>query len=133
MMKKIIGLSCGRKNGNCEFLLKEAAMGAEELGVETEIIRAMELKVLPCKGCWACRDTYKCVLKDDVDWILEKTVEEDCGLIVAVPAYHLRSNAYLTAINERMNHIFYKNMDVLKKTRVGGSFLLAIQTSHGLP
>ena len=29
-MKKIIGLSCGRKNGNGEFFLKAAAMGAEE-------------------------------------------------------------------------------------------------------
>lgn len=49
--KKIIGLSCGRKNGNSEYLLKEALMGAEEPGVEGEIIRAMELRVKPCKGC----------------------------------------------------------------------------------
>ena len=40
-MKKIIALSCGRKNQFCETLIKAAAMGAEELGVETEIIRAM--------------------------------------------------------------------------------------------
>jgi multimeric flavodoxin WrbA len=45
--KKIIGLSCGKKNGNSEILLKEAAMGAEEFGVETEIIRAMSLRVMP--------------------------------------------------------------------------------------
>src|SRR4030042_1157588 len=100
-MKKIIGLSCGRKNGNCEILLKEAAMGAEEHGVRTEIIRAMALKVLPCTGCQACHETYKCILKDDVDWILEKTMVEDCGLIVSAPVYHLRSNGYLTCVNER--------------------------------
>ena len=118
-MKKIIGLSCGRKNGNCETLLKEAAMGAEEFGVETEIIRAMALKVLPCNGCNGCFQTGKCVLKDDVDWILEKTCVEDCALIVAVPCYHVRANGYLACINERMNHVFMKNMDIMKKTRVG--------------
>jgi multimeric flavodoxin WrbA len=115
-----MGLSCGRKNGNCETLLKEAAMGAEELGVKTEIIRAMDLRVLPCKGCLACMKTYKCVLDDDVDWILEKTLEEDCALIVAFPIYHFRANAYLMAINERLNHIITKsNLQITKKTRVG--------------
>jgi multimeric flavodoxin WrbA len=48
--KKIIGLSCGRVNGNSEILLKEALMGAEEIGVESEIIRAMELRVKHCRG-----------------------------------------------------------------------------------
>jgi len=36
LMKKIIALNCGRKNQFCETFIKEAAMGAEELGVETE-------------------------------------------------------------------------------------------------
>ncbi len=118
-MKKIIGLSCGRKNGNSETLLKAAAMGAAEFGVETEIIRAMSLKVLPCTGCWACRTVGKCP-KDDTDWILEKTCVEDAGLIVAVPCYHIRANGYFTCIHEKMNHIFQKDMSILKKTKVGG-------------
>jgi len=118
-MKKIIGLSCGRKNGNCETLLKSAAMGAEELGVETEIIRAMSLKVQPCRGCWGCMETHKCVLKDDVEWILEKTVVEDCGLIVSAPCYHIRANGIFTCIHERMNHVFTRDFNTVKKTRVG--------------
>ncbi len=118
-MKKIIGLSCGRKNGNCETLLKSAAQGAEEFGVETEIIRAMSLKVLPCTGCWACMETHKCILKDDVDWILEKTVFEDAALILSVPCYHVRANGYFTCIHERMNHVFTRDFNCVKKTRVG--------------
>jgi multimeric flavodoxin WrbA len=39
-MDKIIGLSFGRKNGNCEVFLKAALMAAEEGGIESEIIRA---------------------------------------------------------------------------------------------
>jgi multimeric flavodoxin WrbA len=113
-MGKIIGLSCGRKNGNCETLLKSAAMGAEEFGVETEIIRAMSLKVQPCRGCWGCMETHKCVLKDDVDWILEKAIGGENGLIVAAPVYHIRTNACLMALNEKMNHALdYSKLDTL--------------------
>ncbi|MBW2067086.1 MAG: hypothetical protein JRJ03_19435 [Deltaproteobacteria bacterium] len=36
---KLLGLACGRKMGNCEILLKEALMSAEELGVEVEIVK----------------------------------------------------------------------------------------------
>ena len=118
-MKKIIGLSCGRKNESSEMFLKAAAQGAAELGVETEIIRAMSLKIQPCTGCWSCRKTGKCAQKDDTDWILEKTCVEDCALIVSVPCYHIRSNSYLSIIAEKMNHVFEKNMNILKKTRVG--------------
>ncbi len=119
-MKKIIALSCGRKNQFSETLIKEAAMGAEELGVETEIIRAMSLKVLPCNGCGACNTKGVCVLDDDVEWILEKTCVEDAALIIAVPCYHVRANGYFTCINERMNHLLMKNIEIMRKTRVGG-------------
>jgi len=118
-MKKIVALSCGRKNGMCETLLKEAAMGAEEFGIETEIIRALNLRVLPCNGCGACDRTGVCSRKDDVEWMLEKTCVEDAALIIGVPCYHVRANACFTAINERMNHLFMKDMSILKKTRVG--------------
>ena len=128
--KKIIGLSCGSKNGNCETYLKAAAMGAEEFGVETEIIRAMELKVLPCRGCGGCNPkdkpfditrvhTGKCVLKDDVEWILQKTMVEDAALIIGVPCYHIRANGYLMCINDRMLPFFRRDPSVLNKTRVG--------------
>ena len=118
-MKKIIGLSCGRKNAMCETFLKEAAMGAEEFGVETEIIRAMSLKVKPCISCWKCMETGKCILDDDVEWILEKTCVEDAALITAVPCYHIRANGVFMCLHERLNHVFMSNMDILKKTRVG--------------
>jgi multimeric flavodoxin WrbA len=125
--KKIIGLSCGRINGNSEILLKEALMGAEEIGVPSEIIRAMELRIRPCTGCEACSMAMargkesRCAIKDDdVEWILEKILVEDCGLIVSVPLYHLRANSYFEIIHERMLPTMFRNPQILKKTRVGG-------------
>jgi multimeric flavodoxin WrbA len=127
MNKKIIGLSCGRKNGNSEILLKEALMGAEELGVESEIIRAMELRVKPCTGCESCSIAMtkgkeaRCAIKDDdVPWILEKVLVEDCGLIVSSPIYHLRANGYFEIIAERMLPTMFRHPEILRKTRVGG-------------
>jgi multimeric flavodoxin WrbA len=124
--KKIIGLSCGRVNGNSEILLKEALMGAEEIGIQSEIIRAMELRVNHCDGCEACSIAMargkesRCSIKDDdVEWILEKVLVEDCALIVSVPLYHLRPNACFEIIHERMLPTMFRNPQILKKTRVG--------------
>ncbi len=125
--KKIIGLSCGRVDGNSEILLKEALMAADEYGIKSEIIRAMELRVKPCKGCEACSVAFSqgkkssCAIKDDdVQWILDKTSVEDCALIVSAPVYHARPNGYFMCITERLLPIMFNNWGMLKKTRVGG-------------
>lgn len=107
--KYIVALCCGSDNGNCELFLRAAAMGAAEFGVETEMIKAATLDV----------NVYEGNPNDDVPWIHEKTLMEDCGLIVAVPCYHVRANALFYAINERMLSVTDKARDVLKKTRVG--------------
>jgi multimeric flavodoxin WrbA len=120
MTNKIIGLSCGRKNGNSEHLLKAALMAAEEQGVQSEIIRAMDLKVLPCDNCWACLKTGRCA-KDDTDWILERTMLGDTAIIVSAPVYHLRSNSYLMILGEKMNHLFSRKPDIFERRRVGAA------------
>lgn len=125
--KKILGLACGRKNGNSEILLKEALMGADELGlgINSEIIRLMDLKIQPCRGCQACggpgadSKDNKCILHDDVEWILEKTMLENTALIISFPVYHLQVNGHLKMVMDRMNHIFMNNMEIFNKTRVG--------------
>jgi multimeric flavodoxin WrbA len=126
MTKKIVGLSCGRKNSNCEDFLKAALMAAEEEGVESEIIRLMDFKLKPCDSCQACFKTGKCV-KDETDWVLEKTMLADGGIIVAAPVYHVRSSSNLIIISEKMNHMFPRKPDLFERRRpsaaisVGGS------------
>jgi multimeric flavodoxin WrbA len=125
MAKKIIGLSCGSKNGNCETYLRAAAKGAAEFGVDTEIIQATALEVRPCRGCGGClgkgklRHSGKCVIKDDVEWILNKTVLSDAALIIAVPVFYLRPNGYFLCINERMHPLMFSNLEILKRKKVG--------------
>jgi multimeric flavodoxin WrbA len=135
--KKIIGLACGRKNGNSENFLKTALMAADELGVESEIIRMNDLKVLPCNACHACMKIGKCV-KDDVDWILEQTMLGDGGLIVSAPVYHVRPSSNLIIISEKMNHLFRRKPDIFERKRMGAAISVGGSgydgwTSLGLP
>jgi multimeric flavodoxin WrbA len=120
MTKKILGLSCGRKNSNSEHFLKAALMAAEEEGCQTEFIRATDLKVTPCNFCNVCLKTGKCA-KDDVDWILEQTLLGDTGMIVSAPVYHLRSCSYLMIIAEKTNHMFGCKPDLFERRRVGAA------------
>ena len=77
---KILGITCGRKMSNSEILVKEALMGAEELGAEVELIRLNDLNIKPCTGCNACvisllekSSSGDCVIKnDDFSFIEDK-------------------------------------------------------------
>ena len=95
-------------------------MAAEEEGCETEIIRAMDHKVLPCNSCWACMKTGRCA-KDDIDWILEQTLLGDAGIIISAPVYHLRACSYLMIIAEKTNHLFSRKEDIFERRRVGAA------------
>lgn len=122
---KVIGLSTGRIGGNSEILLKEALMVCEILGAETELIRAMELDLRPCRGCESCTmaiargEKAKCAIDDDAPWLLEKIILEDAALIISVPTYHLRPNGYFEVICDRMLPVLLSNPHVLRKERVG--------------
>ena len=105
---KVFGLSCGRKMGNSEILIKAALMGAEEAGAEVEIMRLMDLHIKPCRGCENCTakmaqgQTAECVIKDDdIPFIYEKFEQFD-ALIIGAPVYFLAPPGYLKVLTDRM-------------------------------
>jgi multimeric flavodoxin WrbA len=106
---KVLGLTCGRKMSNTEILVKEALMGAEEIGAEVEIVRLMDLDIKPCTGCNSCViDLFEkagsgaCVIKnDDFAFIDEKILDAD-GLIVGSPIYEKTPQGLLKVLNDRM-------------------------------
>ena len=104
-MAKIIGLSFGRQNSNSEAFLKAALMAAEGDGVESEIIRAMDMKILPCTNCRACFRNQTCPY-DDTDWLFENIMLGEAALIIAAPVYHLRAPGSLICASEKINHFF---------------------------
>ena len=106
---KVLGLTCGRKMSNTEIVVKEALMGAEEMGAEVELVRLMDLHIKPCTGCNACViDLFEkagsgaCVIKDDdFKFIDEKILDAD-GLILGSPIYEKTPQGLLKVLNDRM-------------------------------
>ncbi|MGD8834186.1 MAG: flavodoxin family protein [Desulfobacteraceae bacterium] len=106
---KVLGLTCGRKLSNTEIVVKEALMGAQEMGAQVEIVRLMDLEIKPCTGCNACvvslfekGGSGDCVIKgDDFNFIDDKILECD-GLIVGSPIYEKTPQGLLKVLNDRM-------------------------------
>ena len=102
---KLLGVSCGRRMGNSEVLLREALMGAEELGIETEILCLLDVDVKPCLGCKICPAEIKnkeaCIIKDDAVFVWNKIMDCD-GLIISGPVYCLTPPGYLLQIRDRL-------------------------------
>lgn len=105
---KVLGLTSGRRRSNTEILVKEALMGAEEMGAEVEIVRLLDLDIKPCTGCNSCvidllekGGSGNCVIKDDdLEFIDEKIMECD-GLILGSPIYEKMPQGLLKVLNDR--------------------------------
>ena len=98
-------MACGRKNANCEILVKEALKEAEKLGAEVEFARMLELDIKSCKVCWPCPVIMKgaehCIHKDDGAWLYNKLMDCD-GFLLAAPCYSLTPPGQLIAIRDRI-------------------------------
>jgi multimeric flavodoxin WrbA len=99
---KILGLSCSpRKSGNTVILLEEALGGAQQEGAETELFSVSGKDIRPCDGCWACHQTGKCHIEDDMQPLYAKMVESD-GIIFGTPVYYYSMTGQAKIILDRM-------------------------------
>ena len=89
---KVLGLSAGTLNGANDSLCKEALMAAKDAGAEIEFINITKLNLLHCTGCKACvmglfgGKGNACVLKDDMQWLIDKMLDAD-GILYAAPIF----------------------------------------------
>ncbi len=101
-MKKILGIIISqRKLGNSEILVKEIMSSITE-ECHCELIRLTDLKIEPCKACYACLNLDNgCALKDDFNFVINKINEAD-ALIVGVPVYLLGPHGYYKMLTDRL-------------------------------
>ena len=100
MKFKVMGIAAGRKDSNCEILLKEALLACQNQGAEVTMINLKDYNILDCTGCTACTHAMtdgkdvKCVLegKDDKKAIMDVLLKQD-ALIFAAPTYELLANS----------------------------------------
>lgn len=101
MSKKVLILSGSpRKDGNSDILCNEFMRGAIESGNEVEKIRVAEKKIGFCIGCYACRNTGVCAIKDDMDEVMQKLIDADV-IVLASPVYFYSIDAQLKALIDR--------------------------------
>jgi multimeric flavodoxin WrbA len=107
---KILGLNGSeRKLGNTEILVKEALMGVEEEGVQVEMLRLTDYKVLPCDGLAPCVfGNSRCNLRDDFNFVIDKIFESD-GLVLGTPCYILESTAIIKQFIDRAFSINFRS------------------------
>ncbi len=98
-MKKVLGISCGRRNGNSEILMKEAMMAIQEhCEAECSYIRLMDAEVKACVGCETCvkrklagDNEFRCITPADADhvYLIEQACREADAIIFAAPIYNI--------------------------------------------
>ena len=72
-----------RKEGNTNYLVKEALKAASNLGVETELINLGDIEIEPCIACDICKSTGECAIFDDAQFT-GKLVDSQ-GVIMGSP------------------------------------------------
>jgi len=90
-----------RAKGNSDLLCDEFARGARESGHTVEKISLREYTVNPCKACYACFQTGKCVQKDDMASILEKVKQAEV-LVLASPTYFMTMSGQMKIFIDRL-------------------------------
>ncbi len=100
-MKKVLILSASpRKGGNSDILCHQFMAGAEKAGNSVELISLYDKNIEFCRACYACIQTGRCVLQDDMQEILDKMQTADI-LVIATPTYFLTMNGMLKTTIDR--------------------------------
>ncbi|MCD7769862.1 MAG: flavodoxin family protein [Oscillospiraceae bacterium] len=90
-----------RTKGNSDLLCDEFIRGAKESGNQTEKVSLREYTVNPCRACYACFKTGKCIQKDDMAEILNKVKNADV-LVLASPTYFMTMTGQMKVFIDRL-------------------------------
>ena len=106
MQKKLLNLSSSPRIGsNSELLADRFAQGASESGHLVEKITLRDQQIHFCKGCLACVKSNRCVIEDDMAWILGKMKQADV-LVFATPVYYYEMCGQMKTLLDRSNQLY---------------------------
>jgi multimeric flavodoxin WrbA len=104
---KILAVSCSpRESGNTVAMLEKALEAARGDGADVELYSVSGKDIRPCDGCWACRNTGKCHIKDDMQELYEKITVAD-GIIFGTPIYFWGMTAQAKTVMDRTISLYY--------------------------
>lgn len=105
-MKNVLIISSSpRKNSNSEALAGEFARGAAGAGHNVETVTLRDKEISFCRGCMACHQLGKCVIKDDARDIADKMLLADV-IVFATPVYYYSVSGQLKTMFDRANPLY---------------------------
>ncbi len=117
-MKRILGIyGSPRRKGNTTLLLQKAAQGARDAGAKVEEIVLRDLKMSPCLEIYGCKETGRCVIKDDFQRVYDQLLRCD-GLMLASPIFFYTVSAHTKILMDRCQSLWVKRY-WLEKTPFG--------------
>lgn len=144
----VLGISGSPRRNNTEALLSTALAAAEKQGVRTKLISLAGKRILPCLGCYKCResdgDSFVCMTHkdaDDMNAIYSDICEAD-ALMLASPVYFGTVSGQIKTVMDRFMP-FYGGFHLGDKLtgkpgaglavgiKVHGGQELTIRTIHG--
>ena len=107
-MAEILAISGSpRRKGNSASLLDRAVQGALDGGAKIEKIVLRDLKMSPCLEIYGCKETGRCVIKDDFQKVYDQLLA--CrGLILASPIFFYTVSAHVKILMDRCQSLWVK-------------------------
>ncbi|MBF0102098.1 MAG: flavodoxin family protein [Desulfobacterales bacterium] len=100
-MKIMCLLGSPRPKGNTVAIAERFISTAQSLGAETEMVSLNKLSYRGCQACLTCKTKLdKCVLKDDLEKVLDSVRQADV-LVIASPIYYGELTSQMKAFIDR--------------------------------
>jgi multimeric flavodoxin WrbA len=96
-----------RRKNNTSIILNEAIMGAQEVDkVKVDLFEFASKKIEGCRGdCITyCQKEGKCVVKDDLNELIEMWIPAD-GILFAAPVYHMGPPGQVKCAVDRLGNV----------------------------
>lgn len=98
---KVLGIvGSKRKKGNTSTLVQETLKTLKTEGIETELIFLGDYDIKSCRGCEGCKDTFKCIIKDDMQKLYPLILESN-AIVLGSPTYFYNISSDMKAFLER--------------------------------
>jgi len=117
-----------RKDGNTEKLVRRVLAGAEAAGGQTELLKLADLSINYCQGCGSCRVTGECVLKDDMDRVVDAIQQSDV-IVLGSPIYAWQVSGNTKVFMDRLCRLLTPKYE----SRLSGPKKIAFVYTQGNP
>ncbi|MCK5594359.1 MAG: flavodoxin family protein [Candidatus Aenigmarchaeota archaeon] len=106
-------ISGSPRKGNIDIAIGKVF---EKIDVDKELIFLRDKDIKHCTGCLVCSKSDKCVIKDDMDELLDKMVQADV-IVIGTPNYFDNVPGLLKDFIDRTNPFYHT--DILKGKKLG--------------